>query len=631
MTRNKPAKRNPWAWIPSLYFAEGIPYIVVMVVSVIMYKRLGISNTDIALYTSWLYLPWVIKPLWSPVVDLLKTKRFWIVTMQLIIGGGLAGVAFTIPVSSFFQYTLAFFWLLAFSSATHDIAADGFYMLGLSKHDQAWFVGIRSTFYRVAMIFGQGLLIILAGYIESNSGLPPVDINVTSKPNTEVIEFVHPDSVQFNINSNENKIFASENNVEVSTLFRKKDEADSIIAFAKNWNSENGFYGEVQNQNNIKSETEKSEPGWFSNLWGGFVSSLENFLRKNFGPEIDVPVQSDETGNLGFVYFKLSQKPESGKEVVLNFGRESGDNSINLIEGTRFVFNENNWDKAAVAVFQLDRKLRIETSTYFQGRAGNIPLAWMITFFVLAGLFILFFVYHKFILPYPAIDVPGVKDESTSVFKEFFRTFALFFKKKKIGIILAFILLYRFGEAQLVKLASPFLLDAQEMGGLALTTGQVGFVYGTVGIAALTLGGIVGGLLAAKHGLKYWIWWMVLAINIPDLCYVYLAYSQTTNFLIINASVAIEQFGYGFGFTAFMLYLIYISDGEHKTAHYAIATGLMALGMMIPGMFSGWLQEIIGYKHFFIWVCIATIPGFIVTKLIPLDPEFGKKTEEEKE
>lgn len=631
MTRNKPAKRNPWAWIPSLYFAEGIPYIVVMVVSVIMYKRLGISNTDIALYTSWLYLPWVIKPLWSPVVDLLKTKRFWIVTMQLIIGGGLAGVAFTIPVSSFFQYTLAFFWLLAFSSATHDIAADGFYMLGLSKHDQAWFVGIRSTFYRVAMIFGQGLLIILAGYIESNSGLPPVDINVTSKPNTEVIEFVHPDSVQFNINSNENKIFASENNVEVSTLFRKKDEADSIIAFTKNWNSEKGFYGEVQNQNNIKSETEKSEPGWFSNLWGGFVSSLENFLRKNFGPEIDVPVQSDETGNLGFVYFKLSQKPESGKEVVLNFGRESGDNSINLIEGTRFVFNENNWDKAAVAVFQLDRKLRIETSTYFQGRAGNIPLAWMITFFVLAGLFILFFVYHKFILPYPAIDVPGVKDESTSVFKEFFRTFALFFKKKKIGIILAFILLYRFGEAQLVKLASPFLLDAQEMGGLALTTGQVGFVYGTVGIAALTLGGIVGGLLAAKHGLKYWIWWMVLAINIPDLCYVYLAYSQTTNFLIINASVAIEQFGYGFGFTAFMLYLIYISDGEHKTAHYAIATGLMALGMMIPGMFSGWLQEIIGYKHFFIWVCIATIPGFIVTKLIPLDPEFGKKTEEEKE
>lgn len=631
MTRNKPAKRNPWAWIPTLYFAEGIPYIVVMVVSVIMYKRLGISNTDIALYTSWLYLPWVIKPLWSPVVDLLKTKRFWIVTMQLIIGAGLAGVAFTIPVSSFFQYTLAFFWLLAFSSATHDIAADGFYMLGLSKHDQAWFVGIRSTFYRVAMIFGQGLLIILAGYIESNSGLPPVDINVTSKPNAEVVEFIHPDLVQFNINSNENKIFASENNVEVSTLFRKKDEADSIIAFAKNWNSENGFYGEVQNQNNIKSETKESEPGWFSNLWGGFVSSLENFLRKNFGPEIDVPVQSDNVGNLGFVYFKLSQKPESGKEVVLNFGRESGDNSINLIEGTRFVFNENNWDKAAVAVFQLDRKLRIETSTYFQGRAGNIPLAWMITFFVLAGLFILFFIYHKFILPYPAIDVPGVKDESTSVFKEFFRTFALFFKKKKIGIILAFILLYRFGEAQLVKLASPFLLDAQEMGGLALTTGQVGFVYGTVGIAALTLGGIVGGLLAAKHGLKYWIWWMVLAINIPDLCYVYLAYSQTTNFLIINASVAIEQFGYGFGFTAFMLYLIYISDGEHKTAHYAIATGLMALGMMIPGMFSGWLQEIIGYKHFFIWVCIATIPGFIVTKLIPLDPEFGKKTEEEKE
>ncbi len=174
----KPSKRSPWFWVPSLYFAEGIPYVVVMIVSVIMYKRLGISNTDIALYTSWLYLPWVIKPFWSPAVDVLKTKRFWTVVMQLFIGAGFAGVALTLPTEPFFQYTLAFLWLLAFSSATHDIAADGFYMLALSEHDQAWFVGIRSTFYRLAMITGQGLLIILAGFLESSTGMPPVDVDV---------------------------------------------------------------------------------------------------------------------------------------------------------------------------------------------------------------------------------------------------------------------------------------------------------------------------------------------------------------------------------------------------------------------------------------------------------------------
>ena len=159
-------KENPWKWVPSLYFAEGLPYVIVMTLSVVMYKRMGMSNTDIALYTSWLNLPWVIKPLWSPFVDLVKTKRFWIITMQLLIGAGLAGVAFTIPSPHFFQTTLAVFWLIAFSSATHDIAADGFYMLGLSTHQQAFFVGIRSTFYRIATIVGQGLLIMLAGHFE---------------------------------------------------------------------------------------------------------------------------------------------------------------------------------------------------------------------------------------------------------------------------------------------------------------------------------------------------------------------------------------------------------------------------------------------------------------------------------
>lgn len=622
MFGKKPNFRNPWAWVPSLYFAEGIPYIVVMTVSVIMYKRMGISNTDIALYTSWLYLPWVIKPFWSPVVDLLKTKRFWIIIMQLIIGAGLAGVAFTIPVSNFFQYTLAFFWLLAFSSATHDIAADGFYMLGLSKHDQAWFVGVRSTFYRFAMITGQGLLIILAGYIESTSGLPAVDLSVNTKTNIESGVIVDPNSLEVVENKKELFIVNYPAELNISTKPIPKSEADSLIAFAKNWNTINNFYSSDVNSPNKVQTAE--EPSW----WEKNISSkLADLIRKYFGPEVKEIKKTDNAGNVGTVYFHLSQKPKDDQEVIVTFGRESGDNSISLVEGARFIFNSKNWNKPAMAVIQIDPKLRYESSAFFKVRAGDIPLAWTVTFFVLAGLFILFFIYHKFILPYPDTD-KTVK--AKNILGEFFRTFALFFKKKNIGFILGFILLYRFAEAQLVKMASPFLLDAQEAGGLALSTGQVGFVYGTVGIVALTLGGLLGGFVAAKKGLKFWIWWMLIAINLPDLVYVYLSYSQTTNFFLINLCVAIEQFGYGFGFTAYMLYLIYISDGEHKTAHYAIATGFMALGMMLPGMFSGWLQEIIGYQHFFVWVCIATIPGFIITKFISIDPEFGKKSAEEK-
>ncbi len=426
MTINRVTKRNPWAWVPTLYFAQGVPYVVVMTVSVIMYKRMGISNTDIALYTSWLYLPWVIKPLWSPLVDLLRTKRLWIIATQFVVGAALAMVALTIQMPAFFQYTLAVFWLMAFSSATHDIAADGFYMLGLEQHQQAAFVGVRSTFYRIAMITGQGILVVVAGQFETRSG-------------------------------------------------------------------------------------------------------------------------------------------------------------------------------------------------------GNIAFAWSVTFGILAALFVLFFTYHKFILPYPTTDKPTINDGSRSVLQEFFRVFALFFRRKNIVVTLFFLLFYRFAEAQLVKLVSPFLLDVREKGGLGLTTSEVGIVYGTVGIISLTLGGLLGGYVSSRQGLKFWLWPMVFIIHLPDAMFIYLSQVQPTNFYFINAAVALEQFGYGFGFTAYMLYMIMISAGEHKTAHYAICTGFMALGMMLPGMFSGWLQEQIGYQHFFLWVMASTIPGFIVASLVKIDPEFGKK------
>lgn len=616
---NKSEKRNPWFWVPSLYFAEGIPYIVVMTVSVIMYKRMGISNTDIALYTSWLYLPWVIKPLWSPIVDLFKTKRFWIVIMQFIIAVGLGGVALTIPLPDFFRYTLLFFWLLAFSSATHDIAADGFYMLGLSQHDQAFFVGIRSTFYRLAMITGQGLLVILAGYVESTTGLEPVEIKVFAKPNY-VNEIILPDTSFQTLDDKKISIKSSSNEILIGTIRKSKSEVDSIIRSVKEWNLNNGFY--VEEKSNQASVVNQDEPSW----WNKFVAQpLEKFLRENFGEEKVEIRKSDFAGNIGIIYFHLTQKPD--KDYIIHFGREKGDNSINLIEGTRFVFNQQNWNKPAIAIIQLDPKLNYETSAVFQVRSGDIPFAWKVTFLFLAGLFILFFVYHFFILPYPKTDKPVISEGSKNIISEFFRTFVLFFKKDGIIAALGFLLFYRFAEAQLVKLASPFLLDVREAGGLALTTGQVGFVYGTVGIIALTLGGLLGGFVAAKKGLKFWLWWMVISINLPDLVYVYLSQALPDNFWIINACVAIEQFGYGFGFTAYMLFMIYISEGEHKTAHFAITTGLMALGMMIPGMFSGWLQEIIGYKNFFIWVCIATIPSFLAVKFIKVDPEFGIKKE----
>ena len=440
-TGSSSSSKGPWGWIPSLYFASGLPYVVVMSLSVIMFKRLGVSNTDIALYTSWLYLPWVIKPFWSPFVDILKTKRSWIIAMQLLIGAGLGGVALTIPSDDFLRNALAFLWLMAFSSATHDIAADGFYMLGLSKHDQTWFVGIRSTFYRLAMIAGQGVLIMLAGALEN-------------------------------------------------------------------------YFG--SSTNNTITQTTAIVPG--------------------------------------------------------------------------------------------------------------TALAWTITFYVMAGMFVVFFAWHRFALPKPVDDKPTLHDSYGAVMRDFKDSFSSFFKKPQIGLILAFLLLFRFSEAQLVKLTAPFLLDSSGVGGLALSTTEVGFAYGTIGVVMLTLGGLLGGFLAARNGLKYWLLWMVIAINLPNVVYVFLSTALPDNLLVINLAIGVEQFGYGFGFAAYMLYMLYVSNGAHQTAHYAICTGIMALGMMIPGMFSGWLQEFLGYQHFFIWVVIATIPSFIVSILIPLDSSFGKKS-----
>ena len=417
---------KPYAWIPTLYFAEALPYMAVMTLSVIMYTNLGLTNTELALYTSWLYLPWVIKPFWSPLIDKLRTKRWWIWSMELLVGGALAGVALTLHTAMWLRASLACFWLMAFSSATHDIAADGFYILALSKEDQALYVGIRSTFYRIGMIFCQGILVMVAGWLESQYSV----------------------SLAWSIT--------------MSLM------AAMLIALA----------------------------AWH---WG-MLPKVEDNLTPDPSPK--------------------------------------GEGSNSLSNG-----NENAF---------------VESVKAFVSKPHLIPA-------------------------------------------------------------LLFMLLFRLPEAQLAKMAQPFMLRTAEEGGLELHTATVGFAYGTLGVIGLLAGGIVGGWVVSKHGLRRWLWPMVAAISIPDLVYVYLAYVQPTNPAVINSCVFIEQLGYGFGFTAYMLFLVYFSRGEKSTSVFAFCTAFQALGMMLPGMAAGWLADTMGFRHFFIFVCLCTLVTFVVSGFVRRD------------
>lgn len=439
---NSTKRISPWAWVPTLYFAQGIPYFIVNNISVLMFAKMGVPNGEMALFTSLLYLPWTIKPFWSPFIDIIKTKRWWIISMQILMSIAFILLTLSIPKPdeatiaagttpiSMFTITLVLFIITAFASATHDIAADGFYMLALKQSDQAAFVGIRSTFYRLASIFGQGVLVAIAGAIE----------------------------------------------------LRNKD----------------------------------------------------------------------------------------------------------------------------------------------------IPLSWTITMLVTAVMFSLVTFYHLFAMPKPTSDksvlTPGTAS-AKAIFQEFGRTFATYFTKSGVWLAIAFMLLYRLPEAFLIKMCMPFLVASKEAGGLELSTAEVGIVYGTIGVIFLTVGGILGGLFASRIGLKKSIWWMAACMTLPCLTFVYLAIGQPDNLFAISTAIAIEQFGYGFGFTAYMLYMMYFSEGEFKTSHYAICTAFMALSMMIPGMFAGYLQEAVGYINFF-WIVILCCAATIVVTVFAdrkIDPTYGKK------
>ena len=421
MTRN-PSK-NPWIWVPTLYLTESLPYVVIITVSVIMYKNLGISNADIGLYTSFLYLPWVIKPIWSPILELFGNNKQWFLSMQLILSLVFLGVGLTTGTDQFFTITLAFFWMGAFASATNDIASDGLYLIALKPDQQSFFVGMRSTFYRVGMITGQGLIVVIAGNLEQKFGDP-----------------------------------------------------------AQAWS-------------------------WTMIGVGALMLTL--------------------TG-------------------------------VNYLSTPKII-------EARVA-----------------------------------------------------------KEDQPS----FGKVFSTFFTKKNIGLSLGFVLLYRLGESQLVKMASPFFLDSREAGGLGLSTTEVGFIYGTLGVIALLAGGILGGILISRDGLGKWMMPMAFAINAPNVGYIFLAWLQPESIAFATTVVVIEQLGYGFGFAAFMVFLIFLAEGIFKTAHYALATGFMAMGMMLPGMLSGFIQQYLGYQNFFIWVFIATIPGLILSRFLIFPKDFGKKQEE---
>lgn len=618
-------KRHPLSWVPSLYFIEGVPYTIVMVVSVVMYKMLGISNTDIALYTSLLYLPWVIKPLWSPVVDNLKTKRWWILIMQFVLGVLFACIALTIPTTNFFRITIAILWLMAFTSATHDIAADGFYMIGLKEGDQALYNGIRSAFYRVAMLTGQGVFVILVSLLINASGMEKVTIEVNAVPENGKALIEVPREVAIQEQPGEMYLINHPDELNIPIERVDKAYADSVIEAARKWNLAQGQPDpdESQREKRERLSKKKDDRGLEKEVR---PKKFESWIRSTFG--VEKPPVTDYEGNLSIIYFHLSKKPETDKPVVVTFGQDRGDRSIKLVEGMRFEFTEENWNKPVMAVIQLDKKLKEPSQAYFDAESGNVKMAWSVLFFCLSGMFFVFYVAHRFTLP--KVEVERVERSPGEALKDFLATFVTFFKKNNIGLALAFLLLFRLAESQLVKLSAPFMLDTREVGGLGLTAGEYGLTYGTIGLLFLTLGGILGGLAVSKHGLKKWIWWFAIMINVPNAVYIYLSYAQPSSLAIIAPAVAFETFGYGFGFTAYMMYMIYFSRGNYKTSHYAICTAFMALGMMLPGMISGWLQELIGYQHFFIWVMIATIPGFILLKFLKIDPQFGKKVKQTK-
>jgi MFS transporter, PAT family, beta-lactamase induction signal transducer AmpG len=550
---NSQKNRSPWAWIPSLYFFQGIPYSIVMITSGLIYKTMGISIASFAFWTSLLYLPWAIKPLWSPYIDVVSTKRNWVVWTQFLLGLAFIAVGSAMPLKFFYPVTILIFAVIAISSASHDIAADGFYMYALDQHKQAFFVGIRSTFYRFAMLTALGLIPVIAGLIQQNTGLKSVTFEAKSILPEEYSPF-NPAEIRIN----------------------QSGGKPAILLFPK---------------------------------------------------DLQIPVHQTGKSSLdsAVIYIALSAPPENGETVVVNVSRKSGSKDIDISKKQtgRFEFTSENWDKPVAVSVKVNHNLTEKTSSRFLVTAGNIAFSWTASLGVLGILLLLIALYNRIMLPRPE-EKSDREKISWNVYKE---VFVSFFTKPGIIPALIFFLLYRLGESQLVKVATPFLVDSRSSGGIGLTAAEYGIAYGTIGMICLTLGGILGGITASKFGLKRLIWIMAFCMNIPISVYIYLSFVQPMpGDLSIYVSIALEQFGYGFGFTAYMLYMLhFVGESKFKTAEYAIGTSLMALGMMLPGMLSGSMKEFLGYQHFFIYVILCSIPGIIAIRFLKIDPAFGIK------
>jgi PAT family beta-lactamase induction signal transducer AmpG len=412
-----PASRpaSAWTWVISSYFAEGLPYNVVNTLAVVMLADLALRNSYITLTVSLLSLPWSLKALWSPLVDVYATKRRWLLRAQLACALCFLITAAALLLPAGMPWILTSLALAAFASATYDIACDGFYMQALSPERQSYFVGIRSTAYRISTIFASGALIYAAGWLRQQ---------------------------------------------------------------------------------------------------GSPVAGL-----------------------------------------------------------------------------------------------SDVAFGWSAVFLLVAVMLVVFSAVHNLILPRP-VDTQLPEAERENPLRAFWMVLKSFFTKRDLLFMFLFLIAYRLGEALLAKVTSLFLIDTQAHGGLGLDTKTYGIIYGVAGVSALLVGGILGGMYIARHTLRRSVLWMALALNVPDLLYVWMAYTQPDNLWIIGSAVAVEQFGYGFGLTAYMVYMLQSVKGNFATSHYAFLTCIMALGLMLPGLVSGSLQELLGYAHFFELACVCTLPGF---------------------
>ena len=578
---NGVSTKKSWLWIPTLFFAEGLPYFIVLTVSVFLFKRFGISTSDIIAYTGLFYLPWVLKPFWSPLVDIVKTKRTWICYMQLLMAIGLGGIALVMMLPNFFEYSIFFFWLIAFASATHDISVDGFYILSLNKKQQAGFIGARTIFYQVALLIGQSLIILFAENLEPYVSVGAGEFKIVATPDKYISETAKLESFNYKPITGPLRIIAGKKSIEIGTDPKMAEEIASFREIIHNFNLMNNF----------------------SNDESSILSPSE--------------MNNKKVGNVGLINLHLSKKPDKNEEYNVSVEQVDGSEKIKIIEGGTLKFNSKNWNKPALVLAQVDSSIFQRTEAVFRIQSNQVQFAWIIPFGICSGIFLLLFIFHKRILPYPYEDKSVAQKYNLSFWKNYVRIIVRFFEKKKVVAIILFLVLYLFVETQISKTSAMFLADKRIFGGLGLPGDIVKYLLTYYNIISFGAGILVGGLILNKGKLRAWLLPMAVVMNIPSLLYAYLAFAQPTDYIIIYACVLCQQLCFGFGTAGYILYMINVAEGEFKTSHYSIATGFMTLGIIISGMLSIPISKQIGYKYFYFSLILFVIPVISIIKYLP--------------